>query len=221
MTVIPSALDALDTFDTMAELADGLKPWPPYSVGMMRPKKRSSLSFCQTLSGSSRRCHTSQSSVMRHTSSTGPSMNACSAGVRSGYGCARMRLVSGLPENSSPSTQTVPASMASCSVCEMTGRNCIASIAFMTPPESTRRTGGMRKTRLSTAKTAVSHSGAPNPTSATSPSTAQATSGAPVKPSTNSTSTTPTTAAQAGVNAERAPWTDSRAFIGAENVGTG
>ena len=81
---MPSAVDALDTLATMAELADGLKPWPPYSLGMMRPKNRSSLSVCQTASGSSRRCQTSQSSVMRQTSSTGPSMNACSSAVRPG-----------------------------------------------------------------------------------------------------------------------------------------
>jgi hypothetical protein len=105
--------------------------------------------------------------------------------------------------------------MASCSVDEITGRNCIASIARITAPDSARRTGGIRKTRLSTAKTPASHGGAPNPISATRPSAAHAQSGAPVKPSANRTRSTPRTAAHVGVKAARAPWRESSAGIGA------
>ncbi len=112
-------------------------------------------------------------------------------------------MASGLPENSSPSTQTVPASMASCSVLEMTGRNSSFFISPMTAPDSSRRIGVIRKTAASTANVMVSQIGAPKPTSATKPAAAQAHSGAPVKPSTNSTSSTPSVAAQAGVPAKR------------------
>ncbi len=91
----------------------------------------------------------------------------------------------------------------------MTGRNSSAFISFITPAESARRTGGIRKTRLTTANTATSASGAPKPTSATRPASAHSQSGAPVKPSANKTSSTPTAAAQAGVNAFSAPWMES------------
>ena len=115
-----------------------------------------------------------------------------------------MRPKSGLPENSSPSTQTVPASIASCSVCEMTGRKFMAFIAFITASDTCRRIGVMRKTAARTTNAAVSHSGAPNPTRATSPAAAHAQSGAPVKPSANRTRSTPRTAAQTGVPAKKA-----------------
>src|SRR5690606_30280798 len=210
---MPRVDEAVLVLATTALLALGLNPCPPYSFGMMRPKKRSRLRKSHTSGGRSRRCHTSQSFVIRHTSSTGPSRNACSSSVRSGKPSASSFRKSGRPENSSPSTQTVPASMASCSVSEIVGRKRSACIAFITPSERARRAGGTRKTRASATKTPAIHHGAPKPTRATRPASAHAHSGAPVKPSTKRTRRTPRRAAHQGVTAARAPWSTSRAFM--------
>ncbi len=96
MTVMPSVLDAEATLATTALLSDGLNPWPPYALGTMSPKNRSSLSFCQTASDRSRRCQTSQSSTIWQSSSTGPSMNACSSSVRPGVVLSQQPLAVGL-----------------------------------------------------------------------------------------------------------------------------
>jgi hypothetical protein len=63
----------------------------------------------------------SQSSYMRHSSSHGPSMNACSSAVSTGALLANNFSNLGLPVNSSPSHHTVPASSASFSVCDIDG----------------------------------------------------------------------------------------------------
>ena len=70
---------------------------------------------------SARRCVMSQSSIIRHSSSHGPSMNACSSAVSCGGVADSSFSQSGPPVNSSPSHQTVPASSASCSVCDIDG----------------------------------------------------------------------------------------------------
>ena len=70
---------------------------------------------------SPRLCVTSQSSYMRHSSSHGPSMNACSSAVSCGALLANNFSNLGLPVNSSPSHHTVPASSASFSVCDIDG----------------------------------------------------------------------------------------------------
>ena len=62
-----------------------------------------------------------QSSIMLHSSSTGPSRKACSSTLSSGLGCFSSSCQSGLPENSSPSKPTVPASSAVCSVSDSFG----------------------------------------------------------------------------------------------------
>ena len=67
-------------------------------------------------------CVASQSSVKRHNSEHSLSRKDCSAGVSFGAGYASNFSHWGLPENSSPSHHTVPASSASCSVCDILGR---------------------------------------------------------------------------------------------------
>ena len=79
-------------------------------------------------------------------------MNACSSSERPGYGSWRVRFQSGLPLNSSPSIQTVPAVSAVRSVSEMTGRNFSAFIVRMIGPDtSVRRRFGMLKTAMTAA----------------------------------------------------------------------
>ena len=62
------------------------------------------------------------SSSIAHSSSTGPSRKAFSSAASLGLGNASSLLQFGLPPNSSASHHTVPASSASCSVCEIGGR---------------------------------------------------------------------------------------------------
>jgi hypothetical protein len=59
---------------------------------------------------------------MAQTSSQGPSTKACSSAESFGAGIASILFQSGLPENRSASHHTVPASIASFSVCDMSGR---------------------------------------------------------------------------------------------------
>ena len=70
---------------------------------------------------SARRCVMSQSSTMRHSSSHGPSTNACSSAVSRGAFADSSFGQSGLPLKISPSHQTVPASSASRSVSDIEG----------------------------------------------------------------------------------------------------
>ena len=65
------------------------KPSPPYSFGMFMPKNLFFLRKSQISGGrSARSCVISQSSLMLHSSSHGPSRNACSSAESSGFGCA-------------------------------------------------------------------------------------------------------------------------------------
>ena len=109
-------------FCSTAECASAEKPRPPYSFGMIMPKNFFFLRKSQ-VSGvrSARSCVISQSSIMRQSSSTGPSRNACSSTESVGFGCASSFDQSGLPLKSSPSKPTVPASSAICSVSESFG----------------------------------------------------------------------------------------------------
>ena len=61
------------------------------------------------------------SSSMPQSSSTGPSMNARSSAVRLACGYSRSVFQRGRPLKSSASHQTLPASSASCSVCDTWG----------------------------------------------------------------------------------------------------
>jgi hypothetical protein len=89
---------------------------------MIIAKKPRDLRKSQTAGGRSPRLWvTSQSSYMRQSSSQAPSMKACSSPVSCGARAANNFSNFGLPVNSSPSHQTVPASSASFSVCDMVG----------------------------------------------------------------------------------------------------
>ena len=104
------------------ECANAEKPSPPYSFGMIIPRNPCSLINCHSASGRSFSSWViSQSSHNRHNSSTGPSRNSCSSWFNRGCGVASSFSHAGFPLNSSPSHQTVPASSASCSVCETFG----------------------------------------------------------------------------------------------------
>src|SRR6266550_3478261 len=63
----------------------------------------------------------SQSVTIAHNASTSWSRKCCSSGVSEGGGTARSLAQFGRPEKSSASHQTVPASMASRSVCDIGG----------------------------------------------------------------------------------------------------
>src|ERR1700745_448790 len=67
-----------------------------------------------------------RSSSMRHSSTTGPSRNACSSSDSVAGGTARSLAQSGLPLKRSASHHTSPASIASRSVSESVGSTCCA-----------------------------------------------------------------------------------------------
>ena len=86
------------------------------------PRKPLSLMNCQTCGGRSRwTCVVSQSVTIAQSSSTSWSRKRCSSAVSVGDGVASSCCQSGRPEKSSPSHQTVPASIASRSVCDIGG----------------------------------------------------------------------------------------------------
>ncbi len=86
------------------------------------PKKRCSRMKAQTSGGRSARSWLiSHVRSMPHSSSTGPSMKACSSSVSSSQGVASNSCQSGLPENSWPSQPTVPACMAAASESDKLG----------------------------------------------------------------------------------------------------
>ena len=122
MMLTAAVMLRLAIFITTAELACAENSRPPYSCGMIMLKKRLSRINCQTGSGKSW-CFSqiSQSSSIRHNSSTGPLIKACSRSLSSGAGCRNRRRQRGLPLNNSASHQTVPASSASRSVGESFG----------------------------------------------------------------------------------------------------
>src|ERR1700675_4551766 len=76
----------------------------------------------QTSGGKSRSSQVMvQSSSISHSSSTGPSRNACSSAESVAFGVAKSFDQSGLPVNNSASHHTSPASSASRSVSDMVG----------------------------------------------------------------------------------------------------
>ncbi len=111
------------SFMITREWAKAEKPRPPYSFGMIIPKNLFFFRNSQ-ISGarSARTWVVSQSLVIPQTSSTGPSMKACSSAVSIGLGWDSSMFQRGRPENSSPSKPTVPASSATFSVSESGGR---------------------------------------------------------------------------------------------------
>ena len=83
------------------------------ACGMIMPKNLFFLTNSQTSGGrSASSCVICQSSIMRTASSTGPSRKACSSTRQFRLRCLSSSCQSGLPENSSPSKPTVPASSA-------------------------------------------------------------------------------------------------------------
>ena len=84
MTVIASGSEREVSFVTTALFAAADMPSPPYSLSMMRPKKRSRFRKSQTSGGRSWSWWTFQSSVIAQTFATGPSRNWRSASVSSG-----------------------------------------------------------------------------------------------------------------------------------------
>ena len=151
------------TFATTALLADGLKPRPPYSSGIIMPKKRSLFRKLHTSGGRSRRWKTCQSSVISQARSTGPARNASSSWLSPAYGCSPRRSKSGRPENSSASTQTVPASIASFSVLEIAGSRSSAFIVRRTRALTARRRNGRWKIAARSATGIQSQTGAARP----------------------------------------------------------
>ena len=102
------------------------KPRPPYSFGMFRPKNLLRLMYSHNSGGRSARTWVmSQSSVIRHSVSQGPSRNACSSAVSCGFGKSSNWFHAGLPENSSPSKPTVPDSSAVRSVSDSGGSSLV------------------------------------------------------------------------------------------------
>src|SRR4029078_6705861 len=118
----------VESFITTSECPKAEKPSPPYFLGMIMPRKPLSFMYCQTLGGRSRSsCVTYQSLTIRHSSSTGPSRKAFSSADSVGFGYASSFFQSGLPLKSSASHHTVPASIASRSVCD----NCDSTLLEM------------------------------------------------------------------------------------------
>ncbi len=114
--------EMLATFCSTAECASAENSRPPYFFGMIMPKNLFFLMKSQTSGGRSASSWViCQSSSMAHSSSTGPSRKACSSADSSGFGWPCNCDQSGLPENSSPSKPTVPASSAVCSVSDSFG----------------------------------------------------------------------------------------------------
>jgi hypothetical protein len=102
------------------------KPRPPYSFGMIRPKNLLRLMKSHSSGGRSARTWVmSQSSVIRHSSSHGPSRKACSSAVSCGFGRVSNWFQSGSPENSWPSKPTVPDSSAVRSVSDSGGNSLV------------------------------------------------------------------------------------------------
>jgi hypothetical protein len=111
-----------ESFASTIEHASGENSRPPYSFGMIIAKNFSSFKNCHTFGGmSASSCVICHSSSSPHSSSVGPSRNACSSAVSVGGGRFLSRRQSGMPVNSSPSHHTLPASSASCSVFDMLG----------------------------------------------------------------------------------------------------
>ncbi len=134
--------------------------------------------YCQTGCGRSRWTWVvSQSVTMLHRVSTSLSRKLRSSAVSAGRGAARSLRQSGLPENSSPSHQTVPASIASRSVCDIGGRT-LANAEKMPSVMSLRRSAGMLSGIASSTNAAVassvSHGGKSCPPHAAPSATASA-----------------------------------------------
>ena len=180
-TTVASTPQRVASFACTALLQEGEKPKPPYARGMIMPRKRSCLMKSHAAGGRSLVTCTSQSRTMAHSSSTGPSTNACSAAVSSGYGSLIRRAKFGRPENSSPSTHTLPASMAMRSVSEMTGSSCSVRSRRITGRESsTVRSAGTLNSTASAAATLQSQAGAPHPSSASAAAAVHSQSAAPL-----------------------------------------
>ncbi len=93
-----------------------------------------------------------QASDIWQSSSTGPSKNACSSAVSVGTGADSNLLQFGFPLKISPSHQTVPASIATCSVSEIGGR--ILRIIFSAGLDTNfMRTSGIENTKVASVVT--------------------------------------------------------------------
>jgi hypothetical protein len=107
---------------TISVCAKAEKPSPPKDFGMMIPRKPfSRMNFHTSGDRSMRWWVVSHSSSIPQSSSTGPSTNACSSALSLAWGYASSLSQSGRPLKRSASHQMLPASRASCSVCEICG----------------------------------------------------------------------------------------------------
>ena len=143
------------------------------------PRKPLSLMYCQTFGGRSRWTWVVSQSVMSsHSSSVSTSRKRCSSGDSVGGCTARSLFQSGLPEKRSPSHQTVPASIASFSVCDIGGRilrNAERTPSLISLRRSAVTLSGIASSTNATASASVSHAGRRCATQATPRATASAT----------------------------------------------
>src|SRR6266851_3335233 len=136
---------------------------------------------------------------MAQSCSVSLSRNESSSALSFGEGKARNLRQSGLPENSSPSHHTVPASIASRSVCDIGGRmaryHASSGLATSTRRKGARPSRSPQATRIapSTRKAFIQYAPAPSPAkSATAPAASQTQPGAFRNASANDTATTAT-----------------------------
>ena len=123
MTIVDTSGERDAILPRISDWAWAEKPSPPCSFEISIPRNPCRFTNVQISPGISfslkRMC---QSSIIRHNSSVGPSRNACSSRVSTIGGTDLSLAQSGLPENSSASKPTVPASSACCSVSDTLGR---------------------------------------------------------------------------------------------------
>ena len=111
-----------------------------------------------------------QSLTIAQSCSVSLSRKRCSSAVSAGCGAASSFCQSGLPEKSSPSHQTVPASIASRSVCDMGGstfRNAARMASLIRARRSAGILSGMASSTKAAANASVSHGGSTCATQAT------------------------------------------------------
>ena len=146
---------------------------------MLIPQKPLSLMNCQTSGGRSRwTLVVAQSLTIAQSSCVSWSRKRCSSGVSAGCGTSRSFRQFGLPEKSSPSHQTVPASIASRSVCDIGGstlRNAARMASLMRARRSAGMLSGMASSTKIAANARVSHGGSACATHATASAAAIAT----------------------------------------------
>ena len=123
MTVILSGADCVASILITSLCAVAEKASPPYFFGIMSPKNFFSFKKDQISFGISLFSKICQSFVISHRSCNGPWIKFFSSLVNVGSGFSNNFFKFGFPENSSPSIQIVPDSMATFSVLDIVGKN--------------------------------------------------------------------------------------------------